>query len=419
MTAEVVIMNRKGLAIAADSAVTLGGSGKIYNTADKLFALSRYRPVGIMFFNLNVLMDVEWETIIKCYSDNLGEKSFDTLAEYAEDFLNYLSRFPYFTEAHLKRHLSQMCYDLFFVIQMLFLEALFEKLDGEQDIEHSQIDELFNATLKDVKAKLLEIEDEKHIKVDMNYINTNMGTIVETIGHVFENYKLSKEQTANIVELFVLNLQKCVWISTYTGIVIAGYGEREIFPAVHEFLVSGRIGKSLIYFNEGSEKIDGIERACFIKPYAQTEMVNQFSNGTDVEFMQSINDRFHDVLHYIEELLNDNDKPKITALSELLAEYIASKMKNMYQLPITETVVGMEKAELVAMAEAMVSLTALKRHVSSDAESVGGPVDVALITKGDGFVWMKRKLSYDQHLNRDMRQNYFMGENNGGQRYNR
>jgi hypothetical protein len=52
MTAEVVIMNRKGLAIAADSAVTLGGSGKIYNTVDKLFALSRYRPVGIMFFNL-------------------------------------------------------------------------------------------------------------------------------------------------------------------------------------------------------------------------------------------------------------------------------------------------------------------------------------------------------------------------------
>lgn len=37
MTAEVAILNREAVAIAADSAVTIGGLGsKIYNTANKL-----------------------------------------------------------------------------------------------------------------------------------------------------------------------------------------------------------------------------------------------------------------------------------------------------------------------------------------------------------------------------------------------
>lgn len=37
------------------------------------------------------------------------------------------------------------------------------------------------------------------------------------------------------------------------------------------------------------------------------------------------------------------------------------------------------------------SLTSLKRHVSSEEETVGGPVDVAVVSKGNGFAWVKNK----------------------------
>ena len=37
------------------------------------------------------------------------------------------------------------------------------------------------------------------------------------------------------------------------------------------------------------------------------------------------------------------------------------------------------------------NLTSLKRRVTPASETVGGPVDVAVISKGDGLVWMKRK----------------------------
>ena len=88
MTAEVAVLNAHAVALATDSAVTAGG--KIYTSANKLFALSKYRPVGIMVYNSARFMSVPIEAIIKVYRQQLGKDSFDTLPEYASDFVAFL-----------------------------------------------------------------------------------------------------------------------------------------------------------------------------------------------------------------------------------------------------------------------------------------------------------------------------------------
>ncbi len=52
MTAEIAIMNKEAIALASDSAVTsIQENGqKIFTSANKLFSLSKYHPVGIMIF---------------------------------------------------------------------------------------------------------------------------------------------------------------------------------------------------------------------------------------------------------------------------------------------------------------------------------------------------------------------------------
>lgn len=57
------------------------------------------------------------------------------------------------------------------------------------------------------------------------------------------------------------------------------------------------------------------------------------------------------------------------------------------------------KQDLAYMAESLVNLTAFKRKVSNDNETVGGAIDVAIISKGDGFIWVKRKHYFDKNLN--------------------
>lgn len=52
------------------------------------------------------------------------------------------------------------------------------------------------------------------------------------------------------------------------------------------------------------------------------------------------------------------------------------------------------------MAETLIQLTNFKLKFSSkDLETVGGPIDVAVISKGDGFVWVKRKHYFEPELN--------------------
>lgn len=51
------------------------------------------------------------------------------------------------------------------------------------------------------------------------------------------------------------------------------------------------------------------------------------------------------------------------------------------------------------MAEALVNLTSIKRRVSRGMDTVGGPIDCAVISQADGFVWVKRKHYFPKELN--------------------
>ena len=92
MTAVVGMLNKHAVAIAADSAVTIGGNGgrKIFNKANKVFTLSKQHPVGIMIYNSASFMATPWETIIKVYRKQLGNTSFSTLKEYKQNFIAFL-----------------------------------------------------------------------------------------------------------------------------------------------------------------------------------------------------------------------------------------------------------------------------------------------------------------------------------------
>lgn len=83
------VLNKHAVAIAADSAVTIGnGKGvKIFNGANKIFSLSKYHPIAILIYNSASFMGIPWETIIKVYRKQLGDKSFRTVEEYQKDFL--------------------------------------------------------------------------------------------------------------------------------------------------------------------------------------------------------------------------------------------------------------------------------------------------------------------------------------------
>src|SRR5947207_10516209 len=92
MTSEVVVMNSLGVALATDSAttVTVGRDNKVYNSADKLFMLSKRHPVGVMVYNNASLLGIPWETLLKMFRRRLGPDEFGALGEYGHKLIEFL-----------------------------------------------------------------------------------------------------------------------------------------------------------------------------------------------------------------------------------------------------------------------------------------------------------------------------------------
>jgi hypothetical protein len=117
MTAEIALLNKEAVALAADSAVTLSlpnGQQKILPSANKIFTLSKFEPVGVMIYGNAQLLGVPWEVVIKDYRQRLAKQSFATLSEYAAHFLDFLSKSRAFFPDERQDHFFLMETRLFF-----------------------------------------------------------------------------------------------------------------------------------------------------------------------------------------------------------------------------------------------------------------------------------------------------------------
>ena len=78
MTAEIAILNRNAVAMAARqmlSTLPLPWRTERFTTPPTSFSRCRkYRPVGVMVYGSGDFMRIPWETIIKMYRGDLGDK---------------------------------------------------------------------------------------------------------------------------------------------------------------------------------------------------------------------------------------------------------------------------------------------------------------------------------------------------------
>lgn len=105
-------------------------------------------------------------------------------------------------------------------------------------------------------------------------------------------------------------------------------------------------------------------------------------------------------------ILQKSSEKIITDFQKKLENY----RQEMYIDPVISVVSMLSKDELAAMAETLVNLTSFKRKITMGSETVGGPIDVAVISKGDGFIWIKRKHYFKPELNPQFFANYYKEE---------
>jgi hypothetical protein len=422
MTAVIGILNKNGMTMAADSAVTVtgGNSKKIYNTANKIFTLSKFHPIGIMIYSSSSFMETPWEIIIKLYRKELNDTSFDRVEHYTDDFIRFMKANNYFTndEAQLSK-LKRFAYWHLGGVK----ERVIEEIDGEKSEDEILID--LNGFIKtDIEKTLETYRDEDEVLIDYadytleQFIEYSNISITEVIENVFEGAAINADIRPLINELYWKYFKSLNFFGGETGLVFGGFGEKQIYPEIKAIKVSEVIDNRIRYKADLSDEISDSNNGSIL-PYAQTDVINMFIKGIDPgieetyiatieKTLEKYNTTIADIIGANNQALSDtirnNDNTPL--IKELIDEIRNIKQKTQIS-PTVDTVSILSKEDLAEMAESLIYLTYLKRRISSDEESVGGPIDVAILSKGDGFVWKKRKHYFDEGLNKHFMANYF------------
>jgi hypothetical protein len=198
-----------------------------------------------------------------------------------------------------------------------------------------------------------------------------------------------------------------------SGVVIAGFGTNDVFPRLRSFYFDRVIEGHLKYKESASVDVR-FETGAAVVPFAQDEMVRTFMEGVDPSYQGAISSDLSAILsRYSKTVLTDTEglsrqgrrslRSKLQRISSDLIERYRKELEKYrhekHVNPIIRIVAVLPKDELAAMAESLVNLTSFKRKVSLEAETVAGPIDVAVISKGDGFIWIKRKHYFEPRLN--------------------
>ena len=308
MTAIVGILNKRGIAIASDSAVTFTNAiqevaiqnknekvisvkDKVVNSGDKMLRLKDNQPVAVMIVGNSLLTKLPWDVIVRWYRKQNDSSGFPKLEDYVQQFKVFV--------------------------------------DSEIIASH-------------IKNDVVLKENER------------------------------------------------------TFLVFAGYGEDEAYPSICQYEVTG-INKSKLQWQlSGSANISD-EQESNIFTSGQSDIIDAIELGIQNERIGVIRKRFQTL---IEDLLTQNlldsliGKIDYPAIRQEVADLIRESGKDHLRQHL-EAIEQFDLQKMACLAENLIKATELHRKITFRQEGVGGLIDLAVITREDGFQWLNRKSWYE------------------------
>jgi hypothetical protein len=384
-------MNARGIALAADSAVTLGDGQKIYLSAEKLFELAPTVPVGIMTYGTADLMGVPWETVVAGYRKHLGDRHHDTLPEYLETFAIFIVRASgMFPEVAQQENFARAAGGLWY--------ALYDRPWNEELSKHRQ------RSSRDRFEVLRRLIAEDHPKweqhpllerIDAGFpdmvIAAYGGALKEAERDVFGPDELPADIRESLNTTLRLFLSRATLPGPHSsGLIIAGMGETEHFPSLLHCWVGPIVkGRLKLHIFDHAQVTRGDE--AMIIPFAQREIIDTIIRGIHPDLAGNLPTLLASSLKAHTSRRKGTDD-NISGIVERFQNDMRNEISEKYSEPLMTAVAAMPRQELVMMAEVLVSLTAFRAHASvGEEETVAGPIDVAILSKSEGFVWVKRK----------------------------
>lgn len=413
MTAEVVVINHEAVAFAADSAVTasFGDPRKVFQTANKVFTLSARHPVGVMVYGVASFLGVPWEAWIKDYRRLSGPACFATVRQHAADFFRWIET----VVTRVPDDDRQSCaHDIVRETMEAIVDALKQETNSRlrrTPMSGVAVRDCLAMLVSQVHGQLAGRPALFDAEACADIHQSHLGLVQTVMRETLERLPLTPDSRKQVEEigLHALTSMREPTSPTLTnGLVFAGFGDEQLLPEMLNFRVEGAVGGRvrLILQDHARNGEPGIFSL------AQDEGMRAILGGISPEradHEQKILSQLRaKILAGVDEALPRSPKAA-GRLKATIDQEIHAVQKDLQttrtQPALMSMLRNLPKVEVSQLAEALVQIVVLQRRMSHGPETVGGPVDVALISKGDGFIWIRRKHYFPRELNEQFFQN--------------
>jgi hypothetical protein len=426
MTTQVVLTNGLGIALASDSAVTAGG--KVLNTSEKIFELPSPHKVAVLTSGRARFMGIPWEVIFSAWSETL-DRQLGTMVEYRESLYKFLRtvipsgsefsqsecdfiRSSYFGERNGFDGITKALSDVIIPFYEGILEpedlSIFMGSDGWSEDYRERISSLLTpeivSTFHDNVEILMQNRREK---------NAPANEITEAQALVWlDQYWRQVDNTPTYMDfvtwpiipgfdLAVKKLHATYLVhADYAGesnINIFGFGAGELFPSGAGGFMLGVLNGTLIKRREGYVEASSEPSDYF---FGQDDAIASLTRGEDLLLTNTAVEKTQRTLTDIYDRLSDSedesamlarDYVKMSIDKGDLAEEMKRAGSEERGKPFRKAIGMSPILDLAEFASQLVGVQAAYAAMTQENPSVGGFVDVAIITHRRGFEWIRHK----------------------------
>jgi len=354
MTSIAFAYNKRWLAIAADSAGSLP-NWKVFS-ANKIYRLSNTQPIWIATYWSSEVWWIPCEVIAKLFRKEWN--TFVSIEECLNAFLGYIGSFE---------KINYTPTDIIILLVKDIVEQ-YESAKWKTDEEKIQnVISLFKSIGKGDYLPQEKINEFLKIYDDSGDVNKFLG-----------NYTSIKWQIRSALEVCLKIKLPIWWLAWF---ILFWFWEDDIFPSMHSIQFLSKVEWQLYYIETENNK-DYIWWS-WIYPFAQRDAIDTLLYWISPSF---------------ENYVLTNLPPKSTINTW--------KKKRENILKMLETINHLSLDELWSMVETFVNLQSFKTRMKDVNETVWWPTDVAVISKWDWFIWLKRKHYFDKDMNLHFVNNY-------------
>jgi hypothetical protein len=416
LTSEVVAINPDAVVLAADSALTLAapnGSTKVYPGFTKIYQTSQTPPLACMIYGMPRLAGLPWDTLLQMYQGTQPDMS--TVVDYANGFDRWLDTPGVLPQAGREK------------AWMLVLQGVVERCLTDAIVD-TQTTLSFNARVRASAFALRKRIQAAPLLRDVPafdlaaQVERNKAEYDRILGRLLWGREAIEERTRHLLHEV---LAECTYhdlpATNASGVVFAGVGLEEAVPSYAVINYT---------FERGTTRRSTVDRRAAgdgkapLEPFGQSDEVKSFLDGVHPRMRETMEQVWHEFTTELAQLapgvaqgcirelmgaapfeltaeqneeLSSRFREAMLSLwhvyeSALLTRAVPASL-DQFREPVAQTVPTVPRQTLVQVAEDLVRLTITRQRVSADdAETVGGDIDVAVISRSEGFVWARRRV---------------------------